>query len=53
MIKTKIFRVMPGTLEKINRFLSKSTIGSIMRQEFSSDEKKRLYLIVTINESEK
>jgi len=49
MIKTRIFRVNPTTLKTINNFLKKSIMGSIIKQEFSIDEKKRLYLIVTIN----
>lgn len=53
MIKTKIFRVIPTTLKEINNFLSKSNNGSIMKQEFSKDEKERLYLIVTIIEVKK
>ncbi len=50
MLKTKIFRVTPTTLKTINNFLKKSMMGSIIKQEFSQDEKKRLYLIVTIDE---
>jgi len=49
-MRTKLFLVNPETISKINSFLKKSTIGSILKQEFSHDEKNRLYLIVTIME---
>jgi hypothetical protein len=52
MIKTKIFQVKPDTIKTINNFLSKSSIGTVMKQEFANDDKNRLYLIVTIHEKE-
>ena len=49
--RTKIFQVTPKNLDTINKFLNKSIIGTILGQQFSIDEGKRLYLIVTIQDN--
>lgn len=53
MLKTKIFKVSEKNLKSINKFLSDSTIGSIIRQEFAVDDKEGLFLISTINYNDK